>query len=105
MPYTYTRKTYERESDSKSYFSSYSATRPGKAMNRLLVLLMMTISLVFAGTQTTPTAQASFGCELVCGEPFIDPNDGQCYVMCCPEDDKCARRCELIPCKGGSEAQ
>jgi hypothetical protein len=68
-------------------------------MKRLLVLLMLTMSLVFAGGQSTLITQASAGCELVCGEPFIDPNTGQCAVMCCPADDMCKTACELRPCQ------
>lgn len=67
------------------------------AMKRLAVLLLMTVCLVFVGSQSTPTAKAIGGCELVC-TPFIDPNDGQCYLVCCPEDDRCMRPCELRKC-------
>ena len=67
-------------------------------MKRLLVLLLMTICLVFIGSQSIPNAKAIGGCELVCGDPFIDPNDGHCYVVCCPEDDRCGRLCELRRC-------
>jgi hypothetical protein len=95
----YTNKKNERESDSKSSFSSYSSTRQGNVMKRLLVLLMITICLGFASAQSTPAIKASDGCELVCGEPFIDPNTGQCAQMCCPQDDTCKVRCELRPCK------
>jgi hypothetical protein len=94
----YTNTKVERESDSKGFSSSYSSTRQGNVMKRLLMLLMMAICLVFAGAQSTPTALAGGGCELVCGDTFIDPNDGQCYQMCCPEDKECARACELRPC-------
>lgn len=67
-------------------------------MKRLLVLSLMIISLVFIGSQSTPNAKALGGCELVCSEPFIDPQDGGCYVVCCPEDDRCMRPCELRKC-------
>ena len=96
MMYTSTKN--ERESDSKRSFNFYSSTKQGNAVKRLFMLLVITLSLVFAGAQSTPTIEASPGCELVCSEPFIDPNDGQCYQMCCPEDEACARPCELRPC-------
>ena len=96
----YTNTKNERESDTKRLFSS--STKQGNVMKRLLLLLLITMSLVFAGAQSTPTAQASRFCELVCGEPFIDPNDGQCKQMCCPQEEECKVRCELIPCKIGS---
>ena len=70
-------------------------------MKRLLVLFMITICLMFSGAQSIPATQASGGCELVCGDPFIDPNDAQRYRMCCSEDSRCERACELIPCKAG----
>ena len=89
----------ERESDSKRFHSPL--TRRSNVMKRLLVLLMITMSLMFAGLQS-PTAQAGRFCTLVCGAPFIDPNDGQCYQLCCPEDDSCGARCELRPCKAAS---
>lgn len=92
----YTRTKDARESDNQGSFNS--STRQGNVMKRLLVLLLMTICLAFAGAQSTPTAKASAGCEMVCGAPFIDPNDGQCYVACCPEDKECMRACELRPC-------
>jgi hypothetical protein len=96
----YSNKKNERESNSKGFSSS--STRQGNVMKRLLVLLMITMSLAFAGTQSAPTTQAGVFCNFVCSEPFIDPNDGQCYQMCCPEDDQCGVRCELRPCKIGS---
>ena len=96
----YNKVKNERESDSKRFSSSL--TRQSNAMKRLLVLLLITMSLAFAGLQSTPTAQAGRFCNLVCGEPFIDPNDGQCYQLCCPEDDSCGVRCELRPCKVAS---
>ena len=42
--------------------------------------------------------KAPGGCELVCSDPFIDPNDGHCYIVCCPADDRCGRPCELRKC-------
>lgn len=95
----YTSIKDERESDTKGFSSSYSSTKRGDVMKRLLVLLIMTISLAFAGAQSTTTTKASAGCELVCGEPFTDPNDGQCYRMCCPVDKECTRPCETKPCQ------
>jgi hypothetical protein len=100
MRYTYTSTKYDRESDSKASKSSYSSTRLANQMKRLVMLFLITASLMFAGAQATPSAHTGDGCDLVCGAPFIDPNDGQCKVECCPEDIKCARRCELRPCKG-----
>lgn len=94
MKYT----NHERESNSKSFFSSYS-TKRGNASSRLLLLLMMTISLVFAGAQSAPTTEASAGGGLVCSEPYIDPSDGQCYQVCCPEDESIKAPCERIPCQ------
>lgn len=90
-----------RESNSKESFnSSHSSTKPGSVMKRLLVLLFMTVSLVFAGAQSVPTSKASTGCEMVCGEPYTDPNSGECVQMCCPEDPMCMRPCVIVPCKG-----
>jgi hypothetical protein len=94
----YTSIKDERESDSNGFSSSHSLTKQGNVMKRLLVMLLMTICLVFAGAQSTPIAQAGAGCELVCGESFIDPNDGQCYQMCCPQDKECMRPCETKRC-------
>ena len=78
--------------------SFHSSTRQSN-VKRILMLLMIAMFMVFAGVQTTPTTNASAGCKLVCGAPFIDPNDGQCYVMCCPENPDCKSPCELRPCK------
>jgi hypothetical protein len=89
----------ERESDSKGSLSTYSSSKQGKVMKRLLVLMMITLYLAFAGAQSAPTTQASVGCNIVCGEPFIDPQDGRCYQMCCPENEECKMRCELRPCQ------
>jgi hypothetical protein len=99
----YTNKKNERETDTKGFSSSsYSSTKQGSVMKRLLMLLMIAICLTFAGTQAAPITQASDGCELVCGEPYIDPNDGQCYQVCCPTDPQCTNPCELRLCKAGS---
>jgi hypothetical protein len=100
MRYTYTSTKYDREPDNKGLISSHSSTRPANKVKRMGMLLLMTVCLVFAGAQSAPSAQKGGSCDLVCSAPFIDPNDGQCKVMCCPQDDKCARRCELRPCKG-----
>jgi hypothetical protein len=97
----YTAIKDDRQSDSKRTLNSYSSTKRGNVMKRLLGLLMITICLLFAGAPSMPPAQASTACELVCGDPFIDPNDGQCYQECCPSDEKCERMCELRPCKAG----
>lgn len=67
-------------------------------MKRVFLLLLMIISLVFIGAQSTSNPKAMGGCDLVCGPPFIDPQDGLCYVVCCPEDDRCMRPCELRKC-------
>lgn len=92
-----TNKNNERESDSKSSFSTYS-TKQSNVVKRLLVLVMMTICLVFAGAQATPTTNAGGQCQLVCSEPYIDPADGQCYVSCCPADDRIKCPCERRLC-------
>ncbi len=97
MKYTSTKDG--RESDSNDSFNSYSSTKQGNLMKRLLMLLTITFFVMFAGVQSTPISIASGGCALVCGEPFIDPNDGQCYQMCCPENEECKRPCELRACR------
>ena len=84
----YTNTRDERKSDNK-----------GNVIKRLLVLMMITMSLMFAGAHSTPTVQAGAPCDMVCTE-FIDPNDGQCYVRCCPADEACKVRCFVTPCKG-----
>jgi hypothetical protein len=97
MKYIYAKN--ERKSDSKESFTlSSSSTTHGNVTKRLLVLFLLAVSMVFAGAQTTQSLQKS-GCEFVCGDPFIDPNTGQCVQECCPADEKCMQRCELIPCK------
>jgi len=94
----YTSTNNERESDSKGFFSSYSSTKQGNVIKRLLVLVMMTICLVAAGAQSAPTVKAGGGSDLVCSEPYIDPTDGQCYVTCCPADEQIKAPCQRIPC-------
>ena len=71
-------------------------------VKHLLVLLMITMSLMFSGASSTQTAQASAPCDMVCGDPFTDPNTGQCVIMCCPVDNECKTACELRSCKAGS---
>jgi hypothetical protein len=93
----YANTNNERESDSKSSFRSNS-TKQGNVIKRLLVLMMMTICLVFAGAQATPIASAGGQCQLVCSDPYIDPADGQCYVTCCPADDRIKCPCERRLC-------
>ena len=96
----YANKNNERESDSTNVFNSYSSTRQGNVIKRLLVLVMMTICLVFAGAQSTPSAKAiGASCDLICSDPYIDPSDGQCYIACCPPDDQIKCPCERRPCK------
>ena len=93
----YANKNNERESDSKSSFRTYS-TKQGNVAKRLIVLLMMAICLVFAGASSAPIANAGGQCQLVCSEPYIDPADGQCYVTCCPADDRVKCPCERRLC-------
>ena len=93
----YNKTNNERESDSKRFSSPL--TRRTNVVKRLLVLLMITMSLVFAGAQSTPNAHAGRFCNFVCGDPFIDPNDGQCKQLCCPQEEECKAPCELRPCK------
>jgi hypothetical protein len=81
----------ERESDSKGSFST--------RRKRVVALLILVIGLLFAGANYTPTVAAGAQCPLVCGEPFIDPVDGQCYVSCCPSDPSMKCACERFPCK------
>lgn len=89
MNYTSTKN--EWEPDSKGSFST--------KRKRLVALLILTISLLFAGANYTPTAAAGGQCPQVCGEPYIDPVDGQCYMDCCPADPKAKCACEKVPCK------
>ena len=96
----YTNTNNNRESDSRGFFiSSNVSTKRVNVMKRLLVLTVMAISLVFAGAQSAPTAKASAPCEVVCGEPYIDPTDGQCYQECCPVDNMCKSPCIVKTCK------
>ena len=92
-----TTKKDERESGGERCITS-SSTKRGTMTKRLLLLVLVTMSLVFAGTQSVPTTQASVGCELVCGAPYIGA-DGQCYVDCCPTDPTCMNACERLVCK------
>jgi len=95
----YTNTNSHQESDSHgSFISSYTRANRVNLMKRLLVLTVMAISLVFAGAQSAPTAKASAPCEVVCGEPYIDPVDGQCYQECCPADDMCKSPCIVKAC-------
>ena len=94
----YANTNNERESNSKGSFSTYSSTKQGNVAKRLLLLMMMTICLVFAGAQAAPTANAGGQCQLVCSDPYIDPSDGQCYVTCCPADDRVKCPCERRLC-------
>jgi hypothetical protein len=89
--------TREQNSDSNNT-RSYSSIKQNNIMKRLLLLTMITMFLVFAGAQSMSTSKASEACKLVCGAPFIDPNDGRCYQMCCPENEECKAPCELRPC-------
>jgi hypothetical protein len=96
----YTGTNNAQQSNSNHTIHSSFLTQQSSVIKRLMVLTMMTLFLVFAGFQSTPVTQASAsdGCDLVCGEPFIDANDGRCYQMCCPADEQCKRACELRPC-------
>lgn len=94
----YTNIKHETESGSNYSNRSHSLTSQNK-MKRLLLLMIVTMFLVFGGVQSTPVTQAGEPCKLTCGAPFIDPNDGRCYQMCCPENEECKRPCELIPCQ------
>lgn len=76
----------------------YNNTKQRNVMKRLLVLVMITMSLVFAGTSLTPITEARVPCDVVCNE-FIDPTDGQCYMRCCPAEEECKIRCFITPCK------
>jgi hypothetical protein len=68
-------------------------------VKRLFLLAIISIFMVFAGVQSAPISKANEACELVCSAPYTDPSNGQCYVDCCPPDEKCQRRCEKRPCK------
>jgi hypothetical protein len=102
---------------------SYS-NKQSNFMKRLLLLLTVTTFLTFTGVQARPTNEASAApasditavqtvdtaaesaavspepCTFTCSAPFISPDDGQCYQMCCPADENCKRPCELRPCVG-----
>jgi hypothetical protein len=88
---------YERESDSKNSFSSYFSINQSLVMKRLL-LLVISIFMVFAAAQSTPTTKANAPCDMECTE-YIDPSDGQCYRTCCPIDTTCKIRCFIMPCE------
>lgn len=96
----YQNNKNEREPVSEFASSTYSSsTKKGNTTaKRLIVLLLLAMSLAFAGAQSGSTTNASTGCDLVCGEPYIG-NDGQCYVDCCPADPKCMNPCEQRVCK------
>ena len=93
----FTTKKDERESGGERCITS-SSTKRGNMTKRLLLLALVTMSVLFAGTQSVTTTQASVGCELVCGAPYIGA-DGQCYVDCCPTDPTCMNSCERRVCK------
>ena len=94
----YTSNKHERESDSKNSFNAYISTTQSIVMKRLL-LLIISVFMVFAAAQSTPTTQASSSrCDMVCTQ-YIDPTDGQCYIACCPRDEACKMPCERTPCK------
>ena len=67
-------------------------------VKRLFLLAIISIFMVFAGLQSAPITTANEACEMVCSAPYIDPSDGQCYVTCCPADDKCKSPCEQRRC-------
>jgi hypothetical protein len=94
----YANTSTEQQLNSNNSINSYSSTRKINVMKRLLVLLVITLFMGIAGVQSTPVTKASSGCDFVCGDPFIDPNDGRCYQMCCPADEQCKMACELRPC-------
>ena len=95
----YTNNKTEREPDSEFASStSYSSTKTGNRARRLIVLVLLAMSLAFAGAQSASPTNASTGCELVCGEPYIGA-DGICYVDCCPTDPMCMNPCERQACK------
>jgi hypothetical protein len=98
----YTSTNNERESDSKGSFNSYSSTKQGSVIKRLLALAVLTGSLVFAGAQSAPIAKATSAPDFVCSDPYIDPSDGQCYVTCCPSDPDSKAPCQRVPCNSGA---
>ena len=93
----HTNNTNEQKSNSKNSIHSYTSAIQGKVMKRLL-LLIISIFMVFAGAQSTSTTKANAPCDLVCSQ-YIDPNDGQCYIVCCPVDEQCKMPCERYACK------
>ena len=94
----YVNNKNERESDSEFASGTYTSTKTGDRLRRLIVLLLLAMSVAFAGAQSVSTTNASTGCELVCGEPYIGA-DGVCYVDCCPTDPMCMNPCERRVCK------
>jgi len=93
MNYTSTKN--ERESDIRRPFSSYVSAK----RKRIVALVVLTLCLLFAGAHYTPTAEAGAQCPMVCGDPYTDPVDGQCYVDCCPADPMMKCACVRYPCK------
>jgi hypothetical protein len=72
-------------------------------LKRLLTLSFMIMCLVFMSSQSAPTANLgasqaihpSAARDSGCGDPYIDPIDGKCYMICCgPGDSPCHR----VPC-------
>ncbi len=92
----HTNNKHERESDTKNSIRAYIPAKQSIVMKRLL-LLVISIFMVFAGAQSTPTTQANAPCTMNCFE-YIDPSDGKCYRSCCPADDTCKIRCFIMPC-------
>ncbi len=81
------------------------SSKRGSAVKRALAALTLAAGLIFAGAQAMPTTtQASAGCKMVCTE-FIDPNSGQCYIQCCPEDPECMMPCEMKPCSSPTTSE
>ena len=89
--------TTDNGQDNKSVFA-HSTSKRSNVLKRLVLMLLLTISLVAASAGSASSVKAGSQCELVCGEPFTG-NDGQCYVMCCPQGKECMNKCELRPCK------
>lgn len=90
--------------NSNNTINSYYPNGKINVVKRLAILFILTLFVGFAGIQSTPATEASTptvsgGCDLVCGDPFFDPNDGRCYQLCCPADELCKNPCELRPCE------
>jgi hypothetical protein len=82
--------------------NSINSTIKSSMMKRVLFLIVA-IFMVFAGAQSLPTTQANAAlvnapCEMSCTQ-FIDPNDGQCKIICCPVNENCKQPCEMTLCK------